>query len=477
MDTVIAKRIETKHIGREVGDWRIESRIDQGKSAVVFRAAGDNGLTAVKVFDPEMVERYGKKTQLARIERELQLKGQHHPNLIKILGGGECARTGYLFVAMDLVDAPNLGSVLTSVPPTRIWPTISQIASAARFLESLNLAHRDIKPGNIAISRDYHQAILLDLGVLRPFGVTGLTDIEKQSFVGTLQYSPPEFLVREEEDSLDGWRAVTFYQLGAVLHDLIMGEPIFANQSEPYGLLARAVERVIPKIENTSVPADLVVLAASCLQKDPRLRLDLVKWEHFDPPELRGDANADDPISRIRRRRAMAQQSCITEAETSAEQKARSARRTVQKLQADLHDCAQQECIGSELFPPLEIHDFALERANVGGFKIQFHPSSEHTLPNFLSIFIILELFDENSEAAKILCAAGVSAAPMETLSFASLSTQELFKGVYNRTSVSGRLKAMLYRALDKAQQTQPIAETTSLPRWLVDLTQDEVTK
>jgi serine/threonine protein kinase len=263
MDTIVAKRIETELVGREVGDWRIEGRIDQGKSAVVFRAAGDGGLAAVKVFDPEMVERYGKTTQLARIERELQLRGRHHPNLIKILGGGECAKTGYLFVAMDLVDAPNLGSVLKSVPPARIWPIISQVASAARFLESLGLAHRDIKAGNIAVSRDYQQAVLLDLGVLRPFGVTGLTDTEKQSFVGTLQYSPPEFLVREEEDSPDGWRAVTFYQLGAVLHDLIMGEPIFANQCEPYGLLARAVERVIPKIENTLVPADLVVLAAS----------------------------------------------------------------------------------------------------------------------------------------------------------------------------------------------------------------------
>jgi hypothetical protein len=82
MDTVISKRIEAELIGHEVGDWRIEKRIDQGKSAVVFRAAGDNGLTAVKVFDPELVERYGKKTQLARIERELQLKGQHHPNLM-----------------------------------------------------------------------------------------------------------------------------------------------------------------------------------------------------------------------------------------------------------------------------------------------------------------------------------------------------------------------------------------------------------
>jgi eukaryotic-like serine/threonine-protein kinase len=119
------------------------------------------------------------------------------------------------------------------------------------------------------------RAVLLDLGVLKPFGVTGLTDNEQKQFVGTLQYSPPEFLIRVEDDSAEGWRAVTFYQLGAVLHDLIMKRPIFADQADPYGLLARAVERVVPRIDSREVPADLVVLAASCLQKDPKLRLDL----------------------------------------------------------------------------------------------------------------------------------------------------------------------------------------------------------
>jgi hypothetical protein len=256
-----------------------------------------------------------------------------------------------------------------------------------------------------------------------------------------------------------------------------MGEAIFTNQSESYGLLARAVERLVPRIENSLVPADLLVLAASCLQKDPKLRLDLVKWEDFDPPELRGDMKLDDPISRIRRRRAMAQQSSPAGTETNAEQKARSARRTVQKVQADLHDCAQQECIGSELFPPLEVHDFAQEGTNLGGFKVQFRPSPEHPLQNFLSIFITLELLDESSEAIKVFCAAGVSATPMETPPFDLLSAQELFKGVYNRTSVGERLKAMLYRAFDKAQQVQPIAGATAPPRWLADLTHDEVAK
>jgi serine/threonine protein kinase len=175
MDSIVAKRIEKDVLGGEVGGWKISTLVNAGKSAVVFKAERGNEIAAVKILDPEIVERYGKDVQLGRIARELTLKGKYHPNLVKILDGGECPRTGYLFVAMEFVDSPNLGSSLSSFPRDRIWSLISQIASAARFLENLGLVHRDIKPDNILITSDFQRAILLDLGVLRPFGVTGLT--------------------------------------------------------------------------------------------------------------------------------------------------------------------------------------------------------------------------------------------------------------------------------------------------------------
>jgi serine/threonine protein kinase len=70
---------------------------------------------------------------------------------------------------------------------------------------------------------EFKRLVLLDLGVLRPIAGSTLTDANGiQAFVGTLQYSSPEFLLRQEEESLDGWRSLTFYQIGGVLHDLIM---------------------------------------------------------------------------------------------------------------------------------------------------------------------------------------------------------------------------------------------------------------
>jgi eukaryotic-like serine/threonine-protein kinase len=124
--------------------------------------------------------------------------------LVQIFAGGECAESGYLYVAMEFIDAPYLGSALTLVPREKIASLLHQIASAARFLEEKHLAHRDIKPDNIAVFPDFSQAVLLDLGVLRPFGDPGLTDDNARIFVGTARYSSPEFLLRNEQDTPEG---------------------------------------------------------------------------------------------------------------------------------------------------------------------------------------------------------------------------------------------------------------------------------
>jgi serine/threonine protein kinase len=114
---------------------------------------------------------------------------------------------------MNEIPGRPLSQILSELPRNQIWPLIEQIASAAQFLENLGFAHRDIKPDNIVVTEDFADAVLLDLGVLKPFAGNQVTDLEKTPFIGTLQYSSPEFLKRVEEPTMDGWRALTFYQL------------------------------------------------------------------------------------------------------------------------------------------------------------------------------------------------------------------------------------------------------------------------
>src|SRR2546428_3670876 len=281
----MAKKLEAELVGKALGGWSVQEQINHGKSAIVFRAEKNGMTAALKVFDPEIVERYGRDAQKARIDRELSLIGKPPPNLVQIYDGGQEGEL--FFVAMEYVKGKDLAAVLQAVPASEVRSLIAQVAAAARFLEDAAFAHRDIKPTNIGISPDLKQAKLLDLGVIRPLDLSNVTDPgDQRFFVGTLQYSPPELLFREEEHSLEGWRAITFYQLGAVLHDLLMRKALFEEYATPYAQMVRAVERMIPRVDAPEADADLRLLAQNCLAKQPRLRLDTVKWEDFSQPKV-----------------------------------------------------------------------------------------------------------------------------------------------------------------------------------------------
>jgi serine/threonine protein kinase len=144
---------------------------------------------------------------------------------------------------------------------------------------------------------DRRLAKLLDFGVIRPLDLTNVTDEgDRHYFIGTLQYSPPELLFREEQQSVEGWRAITFYQLGAVLHDLLMRKALFSDFTNPYARLVRAVEREVPHIDSAEADPHLRLLAQNCLAKIPSQRLDNVKWEDFSRPKLA------DPMDAARRK-------------------------------------------------------------------------------------------------------------------------------------------------------------------------------
>lgn len=89
-----------------------------------------------------------------------------------------------------------------------------------------------------------------------------------------MRYAPPEFLTREEEDSIQGWKAVNLYQIGAVLHDLIMKLELFDNIT-PYSKLVISIKEDAPRITSSGFPYETVQLARDLLIKDWRKRLSI----------------------------------------------------------------------------------------------------------------------------------------------------------------------------------------------------------
>jgi len=433
-----------------IAGWSIGQRLGRGKSANVYEATNGDAFAAIKIFDTGLVERFGADVQLARVRRELTLVGKHHPNLIEIYDGGVCETTRQLYVAMRLLKMPNLAEVIADVPRSHIWPIMSQLASAARFLEELNLAHRDIKPENIVINSDFSQVTLLDLGVMRPVGVADLTDMHQRFFIGTLRYGAPEYLMRQEVDSVEGWRALTFYQLGAVLSDLIMRRPLFGMPDEPYARLVEAVLHDVPSIEAADVSPDLILLAKNCLVKDPNLRLSLVNWDSFNP-------TSSDSFSlaalkgRLRQQTLRGTEGRRTEKEAYAREV--TLRRLLSQIVDAMHGMIRDECVSTELLPPVRIMDYPSSSLFCAKYSVFFGVTEEGgNLPIHLLISVTV------IDAAAAVISVEVTGAVSRYLNAGDVTFApgwEVYRGVFQEGAIMELIRFILYASVYESREIQ----------------------
>jgi serine/threonine protein kinase len=166
---------------------------------------------------------------------------------------------------------------------------IRQVATAADKLHKVGVVHRDIKPGNIMITAEGSQAVLMDLGLAQWTDKDQLTSTRQ--FVGTLRYASPEQVLAV--DRLDGRSDV--YSLGATLWELLTLRPMFAATDEtPTPELMKRIqyEEADPVSKfHPSIARDLEAVVAKCLEKNPGDRYasavaladDLGRWLRNEP--------------------------------------------------------------------------------------------------------------------------------------------------------------------------------------------------
>lgn len=429
-----------------VGDWEILDFIDHGKSAAVFKAKRGATTAAIKVFDTELIARFGDAALLERMEREKWLVGHDHPNIVKMFESGVEPSTKNHYLVMELLDGQNLSKTLDKIPLASIPALVEQLASAAEYIESRGLAHRDIKPANIVVSDNLKRLVLLDFGVLKPVGEKGLTDNNGTPlFVGTNQYASPEFALRQEEDTPDGWRAVTFYQIGAVIHDLIMKRPLFGAHTGVPARLAQAVQNEVPAMLSTDAPPYLVTLAQNCLVKSPKARLQMVSWDNFKQPAERQD-RALELQERIRQRAAAAQtrQSETTRYEVS-----------VPSVESHmLHSVLE---ISREMLRSLGQDDPPLPRRIVygvteprSGIRADFEPLAEVGLPDGLSLCLLVGVIDEKS---KIVALDGGASNCREDSNWQPTAPTRIYTGIVDQKAIEEAILLYVLASVDSAQQ------------------------
>lgn len=325
------------------GGYSAPTYLASGGSAAIFKVEGPAGARAFKVFDTRFFDGELGDAERRRLEVQRRLIGHECMSLVQTFQVEEAEGTA--FMEMEFVTWPDLDKVLETVPDAEVSSLIKQLVLAARFLEEQGIVHRDIKPENIKVSPDFKSLKLLDLGVARnieaPDDVdASITDHGNlRPFLATAQYSSPEYLFRLDEPSPKLWKGLNFYQIGAVLHDLVMKKQIFDYEMTAGNrwLVTKAVLTKMPSFaDGSNRLCDLKALAARCLTKDLDLRLQIVGWEDF----MREDT--DNPMNALRGRLARSGMNAGPQSKAAADARLEFDRNDFTKV---LHDNVRNELI------------------------------------------------------------------------------------------------------------------------------------
>lgn len=333
--------------------WAVLEEIGRGADGIVYKAAQGDRQVALKMFFPEAVAKNGLGEERERLELQLGLVGaKHHPNLVEIYEGGFEEELKTFYLVMEYAPGRSLDKLLDTLPRPAIAPLLKQLAEAARFLHGKGLAHRDIKPANIVISEDFSTLTLLDLGIATR-DVDGADDkqLSGEEFVASVRYSPPEFVWRTEvRTDESAWTAISFYQIGATLHDMLMQKPIFQGVDTPRAKLYDAVRLTTPEILAHDCEPWLAQVARACLVKSWRERVQIVNWDLFlGPPADSGDSSIK--LLDIRLRQILADQEKVRISEEKVKQPQPDRTQELWRLQSETFLRVRQFLMTANVFP------------------------------------------------------------------------------------------------------------------------------
>src|SRR5271163_450980 len=259
---------------------------------IVYRARDPmiNRLVALKTIttgvadDPALLERFNREAQSAG--------GLQHPNIVTIYDLGQAGAHPY--IAMELVEGENLEQLIArraELPVTVKLDYAMQACRAFDFAHKRGIVHRDIKPGNVMVSKEGTVKVV-DFGIAR---ILETSRTQTGMLIGTFAYMSPEQYHGEHADERsDIWSfGVLLYELlsyqrpfagltpASLMHSICNAEPIPLSKSlrECPEELQRTVAKMLcksPAERYQSMEDLLLELEPVCKRLQVQYVLDLV---------------------------------------------------------------------------------------------------------------------------------------------------------------------------------------------------------
>jgi eukaryotic-like serine/threonine-protein kinase len=216
---------DAPQVGRRIGPFRLLELIGEGGMGAVYLARRDDAQFHHRVAIKILPHALGSPQAIARFRDERQiLAALEHPNIVRLLDGGN-TEDGLPYLVMEHI----VGATITRYAQDHQLSVRARLALARRVCAGLQYAHqnlvvhRDIKPSNILVDADGTPKIL-DFGIAKMLAPDAGFEREARTRTGAAMFTP-EYASPEQARGDAVSTATDVYSLGAVVYELVTGQP------------------------------------------------------------------------------------------------------------------------------------------------------------------------------------------------------------------------------------------------------------
>ncbi len=272
--------------GTRLGPYVIEIPLGAGGMGEVYRARDSrlDRIVAIKVLpahvrdQPELRERF---------EREARtVASLNHPHICTLYDIGEAPNPQspipnpdpIQFLVMEYLEGETLASRLRkgALPIAQVLRYATEIADALDKAHRQGITHRDVKPGNVMLTKNGSKLLDFGLAKLRPGGaapaLAGISALPTEegltaqgTILGTFQYMAPEQL-----EGKDAGARTDIFAFGAMVYEMATGKKAFRGKTH-VSLIGAILKDHPPPISTVEplTPPSLDHVVSTCLAKDP----------------------------------------------------------------------------------------------------------------------------------------------------------------------------------------------------------------